>query len=108
MRVGHAQILVRIYGDIIDANFIVQVGPAAASAVADVADGVAPMHVLSGEYGEALKMPIAGGHSVAVVKDDRASIPARDISDVRYRSRRCSGTLSVSCADGTSGGARPL
>jgi hypothetical protein len=49
MRIGDAQILVGIYRDVVDADFIVEVRAGAAAAIADVADGVSAVHVLPRE-----------------------------------------------------------
>src|SRR6476620_11831716 len=82
VRVGHAQILVRIHRDVVDAHFVVKMWAGAASAVANVADGVAAVHMLSGINREALHVSIASGDAVAVVKNDRASVSAHEVGEL--------------------------
>src|SRR5262249_46455811 len=84
VRVGHAQILVGIHRDIVDADFVVEVRTGAASAVADVADGVTAVNMLSGEYCETLQVSVAGCDSVTVVDHDGATIPAHEIGEFNY------------------------
>src|SRR5271169_2530026 len=83
---GHsqAQIFVGIYGDVVDADFVVEMGAGGASALADVADGVAAVDVLAGGYSEAGKMAVAGGDAVAVVDHDGASVAAEEIRESYY------------------------
>jgi len=50
--VGHrdAQVLVGIYRSVIDTNFVVKVRPGRTSAQANVANGIAAMHLLTYRY----------------------------------------------------------
>jgi len=72
---------VGIYWSVVDANFVVEVRAGAASAVADVADGVAAVYVLSGEDGKAGEVSVTRRDSVAMVNRDRAPTPAGSASD---------------------------
>src|SRR5437764_3823968 len=82
MRVGDAQVLVRIYRHVVDAYFVVEVGAGAAAAVADVPDGVAAMEVLSGVDCEAFHVAVARGDSVAMVNDDGPSVSTHEIGEL--------------------------
>ena len=79
MRISGAQIFVRIYRDIINADFIVKVRPGAAAGVADVADCVASMDFLAREYRQALHVPVAGGNAVPMIEDDSAPVSAHEV-----------------------------
>ena len=81
VRVGHAQVFVRIDWDIVDADFVVKVWAGAASAIADVADRVAPVYVLPGINRKALHVSVACGDAVAVVEDDRPTISAHEVGE---------------------------
>ncbi len=41
------EILVRIYRSVVDADFVVEMGTGAASALADISDGVSAVHMLA-------------------------------------------------------------
>src|SRR4051812_35098234 len=73
---GHAQVLIRIDGRVVDADLIVEVGAGAASAKSDVADSFAFVDALSGGDIEARKMSVAGGDAVAVIDLDEVSVAA--------------------------------
>ena len=99
MRVGDAQVLVGIHRDIVDADFVMKVGPGRASAVADITDGVAAMHVLSGINRKALHMAIASRDSVAVIENDRSSISAHEVCEFNDSVCRGHDWLSIDRAD---------
>ena len=94
MRIGGAQILVRIDRCVVDADFVVQVRPSATAGIADVADGIAAMNVLTGEYRDALHVPVAGANAMAVIEDDGASVPAHDVGKNYNGVCRCDDLLS--------------
>ena len=79
MRVGGAQIFVRIYRCVINTDFVVQVRAGTAASVANVADGIAAMNVFTSEYRYALHMSIACGNAVTVIENNRASVSAHEI-----------------------------
>jgi len=64
LRHRQPQILVGVYWDIVDADFVVKMRTSRASAEADVADGVATVDILSGGDGEAGKVAVAGRNAV--------------------------------------------
>lgn len=99
MRIRHSQILVRIHWHIVDAHFVVEMGAGATSAVADVADSVAPVDVLSWKYSEAFQMPIASRDSVSVIEQDRTTISAHEIGELNYAFGRRHNRLPVDCAN---------
>ena len=79
MRISYAQILVGIDRDIIDTNFVVEVGTGAAAAIADVADGVATVDVLAGIAGKAFQVSVTGGDPMTVINDDRPPISTHKV-----------------------------
>ena len=99
MRIGHAQIFVRIHRNIIDPDFIVKMGPGAAPAVADVTYGVPAMHVLAGKYCEALEMAVASCDSVTVVENNGASVAAHEIGKLNHGLCRSNDRLAVQSSD---------
>src|SRR6266700_6919017 len=99
MRVGHTQIFVGIDRDIVDADFVVKVRSGAATAVANVADGVAAMYMLAGEDGEAFQVSVTRGDPVAVLEDDSPSVAAHDVGEFHHAFRRSDDRLSVEGAD---------
>ena len=99
MRIRHTQILVRIHGHIIDAHFVMKVGTGAAPAVADVADSVTAMNVLSRKYCEAFQMSVARRDSVPVIEQDRTAVAAHEIGKLNHAFRRSHNRLPVSCAN---------
>jgi len=56
-------------------------GAGGASALANVADGVAAVDVLSGSDGEAGEVAVAGGDAVAVIEHDGASVAAEEVGE---------------------------
>ena len=76
-----AKIFVGVYGDVVDADFVVEMGAGGASALAYVADGVAAMDVLPGGDGEAREVAVASGDAVAVVEHDGASVAAEEVGE---------------------------
>src|ERR1700677_3284018 len=68
-------------GDVVDADFVVEMGAGGASALPNVADGIATVDVLSGGDSEAGKMAVAGGDAVAVVEHDGAPVAAEEVSE---------------------------
>src|SRR5882672_314159 len=54
-------------------------GAGAASALADVSDGVAAVYVLARDAGEAAQVAVAGGDAAAVVDDYGASVAAQEV-----------------------------
>ena len=99
MRIGHAQIFVGIDWNIVDANFIVKMWSSASSAVADVADGIAAMYVLSREYREALQVSVARSNAVSVVKNNGSPISAHEIREFNNGFRWSDNRLSVERTD---------
>lgn len=95
VRVGHAQILVGIHRDVIDAHFVVEVGSSRTSAVTHIADGVAAVNMLSGINRKALHVPVARRNAVAMIQDDRASIPAHEVGELNNSIRGCQNGLSI-------------
>ena len=80
VRYRQAQILMRIDGSVVDADFVVEVGTSAASALADVSDRVSAVYVLAGDAGEAAQVTIANcGNAVAVVHNHGASVAAHEV-----------------------------
>src|SRR4051794_36969553 len=79
VRVGGAQIFVRIYRCVVNTDFVVQVRAGTAASVANVADGIAAMNVFTSEYRYALHMSIACCNAVTVIKDNRPSVSAHEI-----------------------------
>ena len=79
MRIGHAEIFVRIDGNIVDPNFIVKVGSGTAATIADVTDDVAALNVLSGKDRETFEMSVAGRDSAAMVENHCSSISTHQI-----------------------------
>ena len=79
MCIGYAQILVGIYRDIVDTNFVVEVRTGAAAAIADVANGVAAMDVLAGVTRKALQVSVTGGDPMTVINDDRPPISTHKV-----------------------------
>ena len=75
------EIFVGVYGDVVDADFVVEMGAGGASALANVADGVAAVDVLSGGDGEAGQVAVAGGDAVAVIEHDGASVAAEEVGE---------------------------
>jgi hypothetical protein len=49
----HAEVLVGIYGGVVDANFVVKVGTSRPTAFADIADHIPALHLLSRGNGKA-------------------------------------------------------
>src|SRR5258708_36772206 len=99
MRVGHAQIFVRIDRDVVDAHFIVKMRAGAATAVANVADGVPAMDMLAGEDCEAFQMSVTRGNSVAVLEDDCAPVATHEVGKFHYAFGWRDDRLSVDCAN---------
>ena len=81
MRVGGAQVFMRIDWRVVDADFVVEVGSCAAAGIADVADGVSAMHVLAGKDCKALHVTIACGNAMTVIEHNSASISAHEIGE---------------------------
>src|SRR5229473_8182422 len=95
VRIGHTQILVRIDGDVVDANFVVQVRTGAAPAIADVADSVAAVHVLSGEDRKAGQVAVTRRDSVAMVNRDSAPVAAQEVGEFNHALCRSHHRLAV-------------
>src|SRR6266404_2666293 len=81
LREGAAQVLVRIYGDVVDADFVVEVRTGAAAAQADVAEHVAASNRLAGCDGETGQVAVACADAVRVLHDDDASVAAHDVGE---------------------------
>src|SRR5438270_5744064 len=78
VRVGSAQIFMRIDRSIVDAHFVVEVWSGAAAGIANIADGIAAMNAFSGEDRNALHMSIACSDAMAMVENYSASISAHE------------------------------
>src|SRR5271165_5214209 len=79
-----AKVLVGIDRGIVDADFVVEVRPGAATALANESDGVSAMHVLAGHDRKVRQMAVAGSDAVAVVNHDGASVSAQEIGVSDY------------------------
>src|SRR5256714_4634464 len=88
VRVGSAQVFMRIYRSIVDAHFVVEVWSGAAAGIANIADGIAAMNVFSGEDRNALHMSIACSDAMAMVENYSASISAHEIGEGHRGIRR--------------------
>src|SRR4051812_32259805 len=90
--VGDAQVLIRIDGRVVDADFVVEVGAGAASAEADVADDLASVNALTRGDSEAGQVSVTGGDAMAVVELDEVSVAAHvagvDDDAIRRRNDR--------------------
>src|ERR1700733_1052446 len=75
------KILIRINRRVVNANFVVEVWSCRSSAEADITDGIAPMDVLTGGDGEAGKMAVTGGDSVAVIDHEGLAVSAHEIGE---------------------------
>ena len=95
MRIGNAQVLVRINWDVIDSDFVVEMRAGAASAVTNVADGIPTMHVLPGIHGEALHVSIACGDAMAMIENDGASVSTHKVGELDNGICRCHDRLTV-------------
>ena len=80
VRVGHAKVLVRINGCIVDTHFVVKVWSGRATAKSDVANGIATVDVLAGDHGEIRQVPVTGADSVPVIYNNSSSIAPQEIS----------------------------
>ena len=78
---GKTKIFIRIDRRVVNANLVVEVRSCRPSAEADITDGIAPMHVLTGGDGEAGKMAVTGGDSVAVIDHEGLTVPAHEIGE---------------------------
>src|SRR5579862_5465298 len=75
----HPEVLVRIHRSVIDADFVVEVGPGGPSAFSDIADQVASLHSLPNRNGEAREVTVARADAVSVVDYDRLAVTAHGI-----------------------------
>src|SRR5215469_3736676 len=82
--VGHAKILSRIDRNVFDANFVVEVGTGAATAIADKPDRVTAVYTLAREHGKGFQMAVTCADPVAVVNDDRSSITAHEVGKLNH------------------------
>ena len=57
------------------------------------------MYVLSREYCEALEMSVARGDTVAMIKNNRASVSAHKIRELNHAFRRSNDRLTVQRTD---------
>ena len=94
MRDVDAQILIRIHRGVVDADFVVKMRTGTAAAEADIADHVAAADVLAGGNREARKVSEARNDAVAVLKNDRSTVPAHEISEIDYAIRGCDDWLA--------------
>src|SRR2546421_12704824 len=78
---GESQVLVRIYRSIVDAHFIVKMGPGRAATQTNVAYRIATLYTLAGNDSEIRKMPEAGRNAVAVIDNNGASVSAQEIRE---------------------------
>src|SRR3984885_560410 len=99
LRDSHTQVLVRIHGRVIDADFVVQVRSGGAPAGADVADGVATMNLLPGGDRKAGKVAVAGGDPVAVIQHDGLAISAKEVGEDDYAVGRSNHCVAVRAAN---------
>ena len=81
---GHAKVFIGIDRSVVDADFVVEVRAGGAAAEADIADGVAAMHVLAGGDGEAGKMAVARRDAVSVIHHDGLAVSAHEIGEGDY------------------------
>src|SRR5579863_3077415 len=81
MRHGKPQELVGIYRSVIDADFIMQVWPRAATAQANIPNRVAAADVLSGDDRIACQVPVAGRDSMTVIEGDSPSVSAHKVGE---------------------------
>src|SRR2546423_6256890 len=79
VRVGSAQVFMRIYRSIVDAHFVVEVWSSAAAGIANIADSIAAMNAFAGEDRDALHMSIACSDAMAMVENYSASVSAHEI-----------------------------
>ncbi len=84
---------------VVDADFVVEMGAGAASAFADVADGVSAVDVLARDAGEAAQVAVTGGDAMAVIDDDGASVAAHEVGEHDHAVRRGHHRLAVSGSD---------
>src|SRR5271154_6062348 len=71
-----AQVFVGVDWSVVNADFVVKVRTSAASAFTHEGDGIAAVHVLTGNDGEACQVTIAGADAVTVVDHDGSSVAA--------------------------------
>ena len=74
-----------IYRSVIDPHLVVEVGTGAASALADVSDGVAAMYMLTRHNGKVCQVAVAGRDSVTVVNRDCPPVSPEKIGEDEYR-----------------------
>src|SRR5450756_97278 len=71
---GAAEVLVRVYRRVVDADFVVDVVAGGAAGVSDVADDLAAHDRLAGGNGESAHVAVAGFDAVAVIDTHHAAI----------------------------------
>src|ERR1700688_261636 len=99
VRDGHAQILVRIDGSVVNANFVVKMRTSRASAEANIADRVPTVDLLSGRDREAGKVAITSRNTMAMIHHDELAVSAHEISESNYAIGRCIDRVAVTAAD---------
>src|SRR5579863_9674861 len=78
---GQAEIFVGIDWGVVDADFVVEMGAGAASAIADVSDGVAAVDLLACSDREIGQVAVAGGDAVAVIENNGAAVAAHEVGE---------------------------
>ena len=81
MRYRNAQVLVRIYRRIVNANFVVQVWTSAAAALSDKPDHVASANCLAFDDRKVGKVPVQRRDAVTMIEDNGAAITVHEIGE---------------------------
>ena len=71
----------RIHRGVVNAHFVVEVGPSTATAEANIADGIATVYLLSGNYSEVCEVPESSRDPVSVLDYYGAAITTHKIGE---------------------------
>src|ERR1700687_4911238 len=94
-----AEVLVRIDGRVVDADFIVEMRASRSSARADITNDVAPMNALAGSCGEAGKMAVAGTNAVTMLEHECFAITTQHVAERDDPVGRCYHLMSIAAPD---------
>src|ERR1700680_455803 len=94
-----AEVLIRIDGRVVDADFVVEMRASRSSARADITNDVAAMNVLAGSCGEAGKMAVAGTNAVTMVEHDGLAITTKQVDESDDPVGRCNHLMSIAATD---------
>ena len=96
---GDAEVLIRIDGSIVDANFVVKMRTGRATAQPDIADGIAAMNVLSRCSSESGEVAVTSRNAMAMVNHKELAVSSHEIGEGDHAIRWGDNRMAIAAAD---------